>query len=81
MFIELTIDAYDKFVPYLQENGYKYSVSDATLPNDSIKHMGIQFDYLSKQDAEKLGKVLDSIYNGIAVESNIDKTIEEDILL
>ena len=77
MFVEMTLEAWEKFKKKLEEKGYKdYEVSDCTMPNDSIKHVHIDFGKLSKDIIKKLAKDLDISYEEIAMESKTSEIKE-----
>ena len=69
MFIELTEEAYEKFKPYLERNNFEYTVSDCTLPTDSIKHYHIDFGAIAVETARQIALQVDSAYFGVAKES------------
>ena len=71
MFIELTKEAWNKLQKKLEEKKITdYTVSDCTLPGDSIPHVHIDFGTgMSKSMIEELAKDVDGVFEAVANES------------
>lgn len=70
MFVEMSLQAWEKLKKRLEEKGItSYTVSDCTMKNDHTQYVHIDFGVLSKETIKNIAKDLDVSYEELAQES------------
>lgn len=69
MFLEIPEEVYEKMRPALFEMGVDSMVSDCTLPSEQVRHIHMEFEELSNQDAVAVANLADKCFAEVAEES------------